>query len=754
MRSIINGHRADIRFIAGTIINVNNSLFQLNTPSNGSGEVQGVVERITFQNEETGFAVARLAPEGGGAPVTILGVFSNIFPGEFLRCSGTWVRHPQWGLQMQVSSSESIRPATSHGIRKYLGSGMVKGIGPVMAGRIVDKFGEKSLEIIECSPNRLAEIDGIGEKRIDMIRSAWNEHREIRNVMLFLQSNNVSPTFAVRIFKAYGGDAISIVENNPYRLASDIWGIAFKKADMIARNLGVGEADPRRIEAGIIYVLRQAIDNYGHLFLTRNELTDLAESILGTREIEQILASMIERDILTAETMDDSEAIYLPALLALEKDLASAIAHLAQRPMDIGISDASLASRLRSLTSSGAVRLSEEQTQAAALCVKSRIAVLTGGPGTGKTTTTRAIVDLLRSLGKHVLLASPTGRAAKRLSEAAGADAKTIHRMLGYDPSTRQFKFNATAPLDCDALIVDEASMLDINLAFACISALPDHAQILLVGDMDQLPSVGPGNVLRDIIGSDAAPIARLTEIFRQAALSAIVTNAHAINQGKFPRLSPPKDRSSDMVYVAAEEAEDVASRIVAVVANSLPKRGYALDDIQVLAPMQKGPAGAMSLNEKLQARLNPPEAGKPEARIGSRLFRLGDRVIQLRNNYDKGIFNGEIGAILSINDADSTLVVHYQDQNIQYDFHDLDELGLAYCLTVHKSQGSEFPVAVIAVHTQHYALLQRNLLYTAITRAKRFAVLVGSRRAVEIAVRNDKIAARNTRLRQRIRAA
>lgn len=718
-------------------------------------ELRGTLERITFHNEENGYTIARLMPEGGREIVTIVGTFTNPAVGEFIRCEGTWTSHARWGPQMQVQRYEPIRPATAEGIRRYLGSGMVKGIGPVMARRIVEKFGAAALDIIDKQPQDLLKVPGIGAKRVDMIRTAWDDQREVRNVMLFLQGHGVSPAYAAKIYATYGTDSITVVEQNPYQLATDIWGIGFQSADKIARNLGFALDDQRRIEAGLMYVLNQAVETGGNAYLTRDDLVKAANEILGTGEIAAALDALVERETIRCEKTALfgvlEEAFYTPVLYAAEDRLANRLLQMAARPVDTGMTAVKLRAWIADLAPRQSVGLSAEQAEAVGLCLSSRVSILTGGPGTGKTTTTRLLVAAMHALHKRVLLASPTGRAAKRLSEVTGAPASTIHRMLVYDPALRQFRYNEENTLDCDVLIVDEASMLDMLLADALVSALSSDAQLIMVGDVDQLPSVGPGNVLRDIIESGVVPVARLTEVFRQAARSTIIGNAHAVNQGRMPELPSPKQPDADFVFIGAEEADEAASKIVAIVARSLPRRGYSPEDVQVLAPMQKGSAGAMNLNGLLQQTLNPPSPTKPEVSRAARLFRLGDRVIQLRNDYDKGVFNGDIGIIVSIDAEAGRIIVRMADQDVIYDFADLDELGLAYCLTIHKAQGSEFGVAVIALHTQHYALLQRKLLYTAITRARKLAVLVGNKRAVAIAVRNDKQSVRHTRLRERL---
>ncbi len=693
-------------------------------------------------------------PEGARDVITILGNFSNPIVGESLICYGIWNRHPQWGRQMQVARYEVVRPATAFAIEKYLGSGMVKGVGPVTAKRIVAKFGVESLDIIEQKPRKLLQVPGIGEKMLARIKSAWAEQREVRNIMLFLQSHGVSPAYAVKIYKTYGNQAIEIVERNPYQLATDIWGIGFKSADKIAREMGIAEDDPRRIEAGVVYVLNEAVESGGNAYLTEKELTQKAQEILGDTGVEaaiDVLATSGKLVLESAEFMGQTEvAIYTPSLYTTEKGLAERLLSLIAAPLKQPANPQKFEAWLTDLIEKRGLPLSEEQREGVQLALLSRFMVLTGGPGVGKTTTSNTIVAAFEALKKEVLLASPTGRAAKRLSEVTGREAKTVHRLLEFDPENRGFKRTTDSPLECDVLIVDECSMLDMVLTYSLLKAVPPHAQVVFVGDVDQLPSVGPGNVLRDLIESGAVPVARLTQVFRQAAESLIITNAHAINAGNMPQLPPPSEKK-DCAFVRAEEPEEVADKVVGIVAKSLPKRGFAPGDIQVLTPMQRGSSGAANLNTRLQETLNPPMPGKEEVARGSRLFRVGDRVMQLVNNYDKGVYNGDIGAVVGINHADSTLDILYTDDPVTYDFSDMDELTLAFATSVHKAQGSEYPAVVLVMHTQHYMLLQRNLLYTALTRARKLAVLVGSSRAIAMAVKKQSDLNRHTRLKERL---
>jgi exodeoxyribonuclease V alpha subunit len=719
--------------------------------------LEGTIERITFHNADNGYTVARLMPPNARDVITILGNFSNPVVGESLVCHGTWTRHPQWGSQMQVQRYEVVRPATAFAIEKYLGSGMIKGVGPALAKRIVDKFGENALDVIEVSPRKLLQITGIGDKKLAQVTKAWQDQREVRNIMVFLQSHGVSPAYAVKIYKTYGSKAIGVVEKNPYQLAADVYGIGFKSADKIARALGIAEDDPRRIQAGVVYVLNEAVETGGNAFLTEPELSKKAQEILEIEEIGPAIDALAFSGRLVLEPWEflgqTETAIYPPSLHTTERGLAEIILRLLSKPLANSNPD-KLDTWLTELVGNRGQPLSGQQRDAVLLALTSRFTILTGGPGTGKTTTTNTIVAAFEAQQKTVLLASPTGRAAKRLAEVTGKDARTVHRLLEFEPEHRGFKHNLENPLECDVLIVDECSMLDMVLTYSLLKAVPETAQVVFVGDVDQLPSVGPGNVLRDIIRSGRVPVARLTQVFRQAAESLIITNAHAINAGRMPTLPPPSEHK-DCAWLDADEAEEVADKVIAVVARSLPKRGYESSDIQVLTPMQRGSAGAAFLNQRLQEVLNPAEEGKTEVQRGSRLFRVGDRVMQMTNNYDKGVYNGDIGAVGAISTEDETLTIHFTDAQgtteVTYDFSDLDELTLAHAVSIHKSQGSEYPVVVLALHTQHYMLLQRNLLYTALTRARKFAVLIGPKRAIAMAVKKQNDIHRHTRLKERL---
>jgi len=714
---------------------------------------EGTIERITFHNEDNGYTVLRLQPVEGKDLVTAIGTFLNPVVGEHVICFGAWTKHQQWGSQMQVQRYEVVRPATAFAIEKYLGSGLVKGVGPVTAKRIVARFGAETLDVIDRSPKRLLEVSGLGEKRVTLIRKAWAEQSEVRNIMMFLQSHGASPAYAVRIYRTYGTQAIEVVERNPYQLATDVWGIGFKMADRVARHMGIAENDPRRIEAGVEYVLTQAVETGGNAYITYEELTEKATEILGVESVTAAIDVLVANGKIIREDAGllgvTETAIYTPILYSVEVSLCERLSERGTQAAPSGF-DRKAPEWLDRILAHDKITLSEEQDRSVRLVLTSSMSIITGGPGTGKTTTLKAVVAALEGLDRRVLLASPTGRAAKRLSEVTGREAKTAHRLLEYDPETHRFKHNSDNPLACDALIVDEASMLDMNLSNYLLKALPDQAQLVLVGDVDQLPSVGPGNVLRDIIQSGAVPVARLTQIFRQAQESLIVVNAHRINSGEQPIL-PAASEERDCVHISAQEAEEVADKIVAVVARSLPRRGFPADGIQVLTPMQKGAAGAVNLNLRLQAALNPPAEDKLEAHRRGRIFRAGDRVMQMVNNYDKGVYNGDIGILYQIDREEGTVLVDFAGTDVVYDLPETDELTLAYACSIHKSQGSEYPAVVIAIHPQHFVLLERNLLYTALTRARKMAVLVGPKSAILTAIKRESGRKRHTRLRERL---
>lgn len=734
-------------------------------PSYPLETLTGVLERVTYHNEENGYTVARLAVEGARDLLTIVGNFSNPVVGEQLFCEGRWVAHREFGRQFAVERYDTSKPATAFAIEKYLGSGLIKGIGPVMAKRMVDLFKEDTLDIIDTEPRKLLRVEGIGEKRVSMIQKAWDEQREIRRVMLFLQERGVSPTFAVKIYKTYGDRSIAVVEENPYRLAQDIWGIGFRTADKIAQQLGIAIDSERRLEAGLLYTLSEATD-FGHLYLPEPKLLQSAAEILSVEpeKLTPVLESMAAGQMVLAEDIPEIEmagrpmrAFYHPALYYTEIGLAAQIRRRLASPPGRALSREKIHAWIAKQEQAEAIALSDEQKEAIALALENRVLVLTGGPGCGKTTITNLIARAFDAQKKKILLVSPTGRAAKRLSEVTGRDAQTIHRLLKFDPATHNFQYNDTNPLPCDVLIADEVSMLDAVLANNLLKAVPEHAQIVFVGDSDQLPSVGAGNVLGDLLDSGVVPSIRLTQVFRQAQESLIVTNAHRIRKGEFPLLVPPtpeERRGKNCLFIEIEESIEGAEQVVKLVRRSLPALGYRGDDIQVLSAMHKGTLGVGYLNELLQEALNPadPTGRKPELVRGSRRFRIGDRVIQLVNNYDKNVYNGDVGSILDIKPEDQILLVRFPETVVEYDFADYDELQLAYSLSIHKSQGSEYQAVVLVMHSSQYMMLQRNLLYTGLTRARTLCLLVGDKRAIGRAVKNNKTTRRYTRLAERLR--
>lgn len=722
-------------------------------------ELEGVIERVTFHAEDTGYTVARLSVEGERDLFTVVGAMGNPVPGESVRLYGRWTSHREYGRQFQVERYDTVRPATAAAIEKYLGSGLIKGIGPVRARKIVEKFGLQTLDILDTAPRKLLHVEGLGEKRVEQIKRAWAEQKSIREVMLFLQGHGVSATYAVKIFKQYGDAAIRTVETDPYRLAKDIWGIGFKTADKIARQIGFAHDSEPRLRAGLLYTLSEATD-YGHLYLPEPVLLKQAAEILGVeaeRLASLLLAMEKAGEIMIEHTQAQPPApppVYHPALYHTEIGLANRLRRLAQTPATERVSEEKLETWLAYQTRAQKIELSEEQKRAVAMALTSRILVLTGGPGTGKTTVTNLICRALEARRKRIVLASPTGRAAKRLAEVTGRPAQTIHRLLKFDPATRGFQYHEQNPLPCDVLIADEVSMLDATLALNLLKAAPEEAQVILVGDSDQLPSVGAGNVLGDLIASRAVPVCRLTQVFRQAAQSLIITNAHRINRGEFPLLATPKEWADrDCLFVEAEDSKAAAQRVVTLATRSLPRMGFSPADIQTLSPMHRGEAGVGHLNERLQDALNPPRPHAPEFVRGSRRFRVGDRVLQLVNNYDKQVFNGDVGTITKIDPVEQTLTVQFPEAAVEYDFADYDELQLAYAMSIHKSQGSEYPAVILVVSSSHYTMLQRNLLYTALTRARKLCVIVGEKRAIGRAVQNNRATKRFTLLAERLKA-
>lgn len=699
-----------------------------------------VVERITYQNPENGYSVLKVKVKGYNDLVTLVGNLLEVPVGSVLLCRGEWKVDKRYGSQFVAATWEETMPATVYGIEKYLGSGLVKGIGPRFARAIVQRFGTETIDIIETEIERLYEVPNIGRKRVAKIRESWEKQKDIKNVMLFLQGYGVSTAYAAKIYREYGKESIDKVRENPYRLADDIWGIGFKTADGIAAKMGYGKEDPRRCRSGILYTLGQLSDE-GHVYAGEEQLVKTAGQLLeaGETAIRDTLAGMLQAEDLIL----DKDAIYLPPFYHAECGTSRRLRDLAQstgRSLFDGLFDPS------SLTAETGIEYDEVQLAAIRQAVTSKVMVLTGGPGTGKTTTTQGIIAALKKAGLRVLLAAPTGRAAKRMSEATGMEAKTIHRLLEYNPQDG-YKRNDENPLEGDALIVDECSMIDILLMNNLLKAVPVGMRLVFVGDIDQLPSVGAGNVLRDVIDSQRIPVVRLVRIFRQAQKSRIVMNAHTINQGRFPDTSNGRD--TDFFFMREDDPERAAETIVRLVKERLP-RAYreSPDRIQVLTPMQRGVVGAANLNLLLQQALNPsgPSLGR-----GGYTYRQGDRVMQLRNNYAKEVFNGDLGYIREVDTEERMLTVDFDGKKVEYDVTELDELTLAYATTIHKAQGSEYPIVVMPVLMTHFVMLQRNLIYTGITRAKKICVLLGAAKALAYAVRNVSVLKRNTRLKERL---
>jgi exodeoxyribonuclease V alpha subunit len=727
--------------------------------------LDAVLERITYANQETGYTVARVATNRSSDLLTVVGPLLGAQPGESLRLRGRWASHPQYGRQFQVEAYDTVLPATIQGIRRYLGSGLIKGIGPKMAERIVDHFSQATLQIIEEDPGRLVEVPGLGPKRTKMITVAWEEQRAIKEVMVFLQGVGVSTSLAARIYKTYRDEAIEVVRREPYRLAGEVWGIGFKTADQIAQRLGIPHDSPQRVKAGLQFALSQASED-GHCYLPEAELVTKATELLGVdaaladRCLEElvaeegVVAEPLPTDVSPGVPEGTGRAIWLVPFHRAERALAAGLLRLLDVSADrlAGFQTVDWSVALGWLRQTSGVTLAPEQEAAVRLALTERVAVLTGGPGCGKSYTVRAIVALARAKRAKILLAAPTGRAAKRLSELAGLEAATLHRLLQLRPGG-DAAFDRDHPLDADLVVVDEVSMLDVLLANKLVKAVPPGAHLLLVGDVDQLPSVGAGEVLRDLLAAERLPRVRLTHVFRQAQQSGVVTNAHRINAGQHPVIHG----LADFFLFAEDDAEQVADLVVDIVANRLPRR-FSLDprrEVQVLCPMHRGPAGAGVLNERLQAALTPAREGLAERRFGGRVYRVGDKVMQIRNNYDKGtagVFNGSVGVVTALSLEDSELrVLLDEDEEVGYGFDELDELTHAYAVSIHRSQGSEYPCVVVPVTTSAWLMLQRNLLYTAVTRAKRLVVLVGSRRALAKAVRTPGAGRRYTALTERL---
>ena len=795
--------------------------------------LQGILERIVYESSDTGYTVGRLSARDHAELITVVGNLASINPGESLLLQGQWVDNPRYGRQFQIEKYETILPANVVGLRKYLGSGLIKGIGPKMAGLIVRKFGMDTMDVIENEPEKLARVPGIGRKRVKIIKEAWEAQREIKNVMIFLQSHDVSTAHAAKIYKTYENDAIPIVTEDPYRLADDIYGIGFVTADTIAQKLGIDKDAPQRVQAGIKYVLSQKADD-GHVFQRRAELIEACQTMLEQEleAIEQGISALVEKeeiinpgftDVVDSDeqvtvdetqdnyeisetdqepvstenpdaptptdtkllksvgesepTTDDYSAIYLAPFYYAELGVANQFLRLlASQEHSPGLLPPNMTRFLTQLENEMDLHFAPQQRKAIYTAMTTRAMILTGGPGTGKTTTVVGMIRLFDAAGRRITLTAPTGRAAKRLSETTGREAKTIHRLLEFSPQNNGFKRNRQNPLDTDVVIVDETSMVDLVLMNRLMQAIRPTTTVILIGDTDQLPSVGAGNVLRELIDSHKIPVIQLTEIFRQAQESMIVTNAHRINKGDFPELTGDTDRN--FFFMEEEDPEAITELVCSLIADRLPQHYdyHPIDDIQLLCPMRRGMLGTESFNKRLQEVLNPEyttPASHPleKARFGFQTyrqpsrrsegtspvsrtaggFRVGDKVMQVRNNYDYEVFNGDIGRVLAIEHLDKKVYLQFPDKQVAYDTADLGELVLAYATTVHKAQGSEYPAVVIPLHTQHYLMLQRNLLYTGITRAKECVVIVGTKRALGICIRNNQVMQRNGYLAERL---
>ncbi|MFC3631088.1 ATP-dependent RecD-like DNA helicase [Paracoccus angustae] len=710
---------------------------QVMTPDthNPTEVLAGPVERVTFHSPESGFCVLRVKARGHRDLVTVVGHAAMISAGEWITASGVWLNDRTHGLQFKAQFLKASAPSSVEGIEKYLGSGMIRGIGPVYARRLVKAFGTDVFDVIEAEPERLRDVGGIGPVRAARITAGWADQKVIREIMVFLHGHGVGTARAVRIFKTYGTDAVQVMSENPYRLARDIRGIGFRTADTIAEKLGIEKTAAIRIRAGVSFALSEAMGD-GHCGLPRAELTGLAETLLDVPPalIENAIGDELAEGSVTADRVGEADCIFLTGLYGAERAIAGHLGRLGTGPLPWPVIDTDRA--LPWIEEKTGLILAPSQAEAIRLALKSKVTVITGGPGVGKTTIVNAILRILAAKGVKLLLAAPTGRAAKRMTETTGLEARTIHRLLEFDPKAFAFKRNEDSPLDCELLVVDESSMVDVPLMQSLMKAVPTTAALLMVGDIDQLPSVGPGQVLADIIGSGAVPVVRLTEVFRQAAQSKIITTAHAINAGRMPELAHP-DTASDFYFVPAGDPEEAVARIVELVSRRIPRR-FGLDpikDIQVLCPMNRGGVGARSLNIELQKALNP--AGDKKIERFGWTFAPGDKVMQVENDYDKDVYNGDIGTIADVDADEGELAVRFDDRTVVFAFGELDTLVPAYAATIHKSQGSEYPAVVIPVMTQHYTMLQRNLLYTGVTRGRKLVVLVGQKRAVAIAVKN-----------------
>ncbi len=712
----------------------------------------GEVLSVVFHNPDTNYSVFRLKSPDEPGQVTVVGNMGQVVPGESVSLTGKWVEHPKFGRQYQAESCVQSLPATINGIQRYLGSGMIKGVGPALAEKMIDAFGQEVLDILDRYPKRLLKVEGIGPKKLDTIQQSWAEQREIRSLLIFLQTYEVPPTFAGRIFQRYGAGAVQKLQENPYDLAYEIRGIGFKTADAMALKLGFSEDSPERLEALLVFLLFQGSEQ-GHVFLPLEDLFHRATEVLGSDlrgGLEGALARLQERKrvvVLDLPEQGIEQAVFLRHFYKWEMEIASRLLSLVSHPGTL--SSERVGQALESMYETAGLKLSQEQEEAVRQACRNKVSIITGGPGTGKTTITRIVVNTLRKLGLKIKLAAPTGRASKRLSEATRCHASTLHRLLGFEPGGG-FTFSEDKKLKADVLLVDEASMLDCQLFVSLLRALPLTCKLVLVGDVNQLPSVGPGNVLSDLLESGTIPHMILTQIFRQARESTVVVNAHRINQGQFPVASPKHPPAADFFWVEQDDPQKVQDLILNMVCERIPEvYGFdPLKEVQVLTPMHKGLVGTSELNKLLQERLNPE--GR-EIRSGFRVFRVGDRVLQTRNNYEKDVFNGDLGWIARMDQESGEIMVDFDGHRVNYPNPELEELQLAYCISVHKSQGSEYPAVLVPVVTQHFLLLQRNLIYTALTRATRLAVLIGSKKALAIGINRVGGDKRYTHLKHRL---
>ncbi|MBW1706549.1 MAG: ATP-dependent RecD-like DNA helicase [Deltaproteobacteria bacterium] len=730
------------------------------TPEHKETELEGQVERITYMNEENGYTVAKVNVPGYPEPVTIVGNLLALAPGEVLEMKGDWETHPKFGRQFKILGHRTVRPSSVKGIRKYLGSGLIRGIGKEMAARIVEKFGEETLKVIDERIDELATVNGIGRKRVKMIKNAWADQKEIRAIMIFLQEHGVGLSHATKIFKRYGQRSIAVVTQNPYRLATDIPGIGFQTADRIAKQLGFEKNSPVRAEAGTLYVLNRLAEE-GNVFYPYDSLMEKCREILKVdREtvIRGFGAIALDGKIVVEDLnqlMDEFEpnrkAVYLKRFYISETGIVRHLSRLISSKKNVRSMDVHKA--LEWVQEKIELRLAQSQIDAVKMAVSDKVLVITGGPGTGKTTIIHAVIRIYSAVGAKIFLAAPTGRASKRMAEATGKAACTIHRLLEYSWQKGGFQRNEDRPIEGDVILLDEASMIDTSLMYHLLKAVPSGATLIMVGDSNQLPSVGPGNVLRDVIKSGSVPVIVLNEVFRQARESLIIMNAHRINRGLVPEVKGSGVDPGDFYFIEQGDPDQALNIIMELVLNRIPNRFNMdpMEDIQVLSPMHKGLLGTANLNIKLQDALNP---SKTEIVRGDRRFRLNDKVMQIRNNYEKEVFNGDIGLIKTIDEEKQEMVVTYDDKPVLYDYLELDEIVLAYAISVHKSQGSEYQAIVLPILPQHYLLLQRNLIYTAVTRGKRLVIIVGSKRALTMGVKNEGTMKRYTYLEERLRSS